>query len=277
MRFGAPVENYSNPAEWIARLREGGYTAAYAPPESSADPALAEEYRAAAERHDIVIAEVGAWSNPVSPDPEERKKALEHCVRQLRLADRLRARCCVNIAGSMGSRWDGYHPDNYTPAAFRRIVETVREIIDRAEPQHTFYTIEMMQWMIPDGPDVYLELIAAVDRPRFAVHSDMVNLVNSPRRYADTGGMIRDCFQKLGPYVKSCHLKDIILVEDGFLHFEETAPGTGALDIAAYLRAAEETSPDLPVMLEHLPMDAYPAAAAHVRSVAAAAGISLKK
>ncbi len=51
----------------------------------------------------IIIAEVGAWSNPMSTDPEEARAALAKCQTQLALAEEIGARCCVNISGSRES------------------------------------------------------------------------------------------------------------------------------------------------------------------------------
>ena len=48
-------------------------------------------YRDAADDADIIIAEVGAWSNPLSSDPEVRAAALDKCRSALQLADRIGA------------------------------------------------------------------------------------------------------------------------------------------------------------------------------------------
>ena len=78
-------------------------------PLSSDDPEeKINEYVNAAKSHDLLIAEVGIWRNAMSPDPEERKKQRDYCVRELQLADRIGARCAVNVAGAVGSRWDGH-------------------------------------------------------------------------------------------------------------------------------------------------------------------------
>jgi hypothetical protein len=47
-----------------------------------------------------VIAEVGTWSNPISPNEKQRNAAIKKCRDQLALAERIGASCCVNIAGS---------------------------------------------------------------------------------------------------------------------------------------------------------------------------------
>ena len=101
MRLGGPVSSGNHdPEEWIAALRREGYRAAVCPLEENVEETAIREYRLAAERHDIRIAEVGAWSNPISPDEDIRRQALAYCKRRLHLADLIGARCCVNISGS---------------------------------------------------------------------------------------------------------------------------------------------------------------------------------
>jgi sugar phosphate isomerase/epimerase len=233
-------------------------------------------YREAADRADLVIAEVGAWSNPMSPDAGVRRAAIARCKASLALADRIGARCCVNIAGSRGEQWDGPHPDNLTEATFDAIVETVRGIIDDVKPTRTFYTLETMPWMYPDSAESYERLIRAVGRQAFGVHLDPVNLVNSPERFFRNGELIRDCFRRLGPHIRSCHLKDIALSGKLMVHLDEVRPGLGSLDYRAFLTEANRLDPNLPVMLEHLPSDEeYALAASHVRSVANEIGVAL--
>ncbi len=277
MRLGGPIfRDWSDPAEWAAAVKASGYSAAYCPVQDAPDETAVEAYRQAAERQDIVIAEVGAWSNPISPDEGTRRAALELCRERLALADRIGARCCVNIAGSRGRKWDGPDPRNLSPDTFDLIVESVREIIDGVRPSRAFYTLETMPWAFPDSPDSYLDIIKAVDRPQFAVHLDPVNLVCSPQRYYATGALIRECFRTLGSFIKSCHAKDIILREQLTVHLDEVRPGLGGLDYRTFLTELERLDADTPLMLEHLSSaEEYGLAAAHIRSVAQDAGVTI--
>jgi len=143
-------------------------------------------YARAAREADLTIAEVGAWSNPISPHEQTRKEALALCKERLALADEIGTRCCVNIAGSRAERWDG-------------------------------------------------------------------------------------------PWLKSCHAKDIALSDRLTVHLDEVRPGTGALDYEAFLRGVDRLDPDMPVMLEHLPTPQdYELAAAFVRSTAERIGVALR-
>jgi sugar phosphate isomerase/epimerase len=268
MRLGGPnIGTYTDPESWSQAVRQVGYSAAYCPVQADADAVVIQAYAQAAQSADIIIAEVGVWNNPLSPNEAERQAALAKCQRQLALADEIGARCCVNIAGSRGEQWDGPHPDNLTVATFDLIVESVRTIIDAVQPKRTYYTLETMPWAYPDSADSYLRLIAAIDRPRFAVHLDPVNLINSPWRYFNTAAVIRDCVEKLGPHIKSCHAKDIVMSSKLTVHLDEVRPGLGMLAYPVLLHAMHNL--DVPVMLEHLDSaDAYQQAAAYVRQVA---------
>lgn len=277
MRLGGPVFAKSDsPESWADAVVAGGYRAAYCPIGPEAASETVQAYAAEARKADIVIAEVGAWSNPLSPDAATAEAAIEKCKASLALADRIGARCCVNIAGSRGKKWDGPDAADLTDGTFDMIVAVVRDIIDAVNPARSFYTLETMPWMYPDSPDAYLRLIKAIDRKAFAVHLDPVNLVSSPQRYFATGRLIKECFAKLGAHIKSCHAKDILLRENLTVHLDEVRPGQGHLDYPAFLGGLNRLDADMPLMLEHLPNeDEYRAAAAHVRSVAAQEGIAL--
>jgi sugar phosphate isomerase/epimerase len=277
MRLGSPIfEKYDTAEEWVAILRRAGFRAAYCPVESGASPDRVREFANAAARAEIVIAEVGAWSNPLSPDDAIRKPALEKCQKALALAEEIGARCCVNIAGSRGAKWDGPCSEDLTPATFDLIVASVREIVDAVRPTRTFYTLEPMPWMFPDSAESYLELLRAVDRPGLGVHFDPVNLINSPERYFRNGAFVRDFVAKLGPRIRSVHAKDILLQDRLTVHLDEVRPGLGQLDYPAFLGAVESLGGDVPVLLEHLPKaEDYVAAAEYVRGVAREAGIGM--
>lgn len=277
MRLGGPIfEDSSTPEKWAAAAQALGYRALQCPVGLDATNDEIAAYAAVARRADLVIAEVGAWSNPLADDEATRRAALAKCCQALDLADRIGARCCVNIAGSRGAKWDGPHPANLSEETFDMIVATTRSIIDTVRPMRTYYTLETMPWIFPDSPESYLRLIDAIDRPQCAVHLDPVNMINSPERIYNTTAFLRHCFALLGPHIKSCHAKDIALSDHLTVHLDEVRPGLGALDYATYLRELNELDSDTPLYIEHLPnAEEYAAAAAHIRASAQQEGIAL--
>jgi sugar phosphate isomerase/epimerase len=128
----------------------------------------------------------------------------------------------------------------------------------------------MMPWSLPDGPDAYLELIRAVDRRPFAVHLDVCNVINSPTRFYNNKAVIEECFRKLGPWIVSCHAKDLAWIPEYNVHFAEVVPGRGEIDYAAYLQQLSRLAVDAPLMLEHLKSaEEYDEGRAYIQRIAA--------
>ncbi len=254
IRLGGPIFLKSDdPRELAREHRRLGYSAAYCPNANPDDTARIRQIEQAFAAENVVIAEVGAWKNMLDPDGDKRRENVRYVVQRLALAEAVAARCCVDIAGSYNSRiWYGPDPKNLTKEFFDATVENCRRVIDEIKPKRTRFTIEMMGWSIPDGPDSYLKLIKAVDRKPFAVHMDVCNGINSPQRFYRSGDFIRECFRKLGPWIMSCHAKDLEWVVEMNVHFKETIPGRGQVDYRAYLSELARLPAGAPLMLEHL-------------------------
>jgi len=109
------------------------------------------------------------------------------------------------------------------------------------------------------------------------VHLDPVNIINSPARYYHNAGVLRECFEKLGPWIISCHAKDILIRDDLIVHLDEMRPGLGRLDYRVFLQELNRLPGDIPLMLEHLPGEEYALAREYVLSMAEELGISFHK
>ena len=278
VRLGGPVFLQSDdPAQLAREHRRLGYSAAYCPAGQAADTARIEAIRQAFSRENVVIAEVGAWKNMLEPDSRVRHSNLDYVTERLSLADMVGARCCVDIAGSYNAKyWYGMHRGNLSPEFFDATVENVRHVIDLVKPKRTRFTIEMMPWSLPDGPDSYVELIKVVDRSAFGVHLDVCNVINSPARFYNNKTMIEECFRKLGQWITSCHAKDLAWVPEYNIHFAEVVPGRGEIDYATYLKELSKLTIDAPLMLEHLKDAAeYDEGRAYIQRVASNEAISL--
>jgi sugar phosphate isomerase/epimerase len=171
----------------------------------------------------------------------------------LALADEIGARCCVDIAGSFNAEiWYGPHPDNLSPRFFDAVVENARKIIDAVKPKRAKLCYEMMGWALPDSADSYVDMIKAVDRDGFGVHLDPCNIINSPARYYRNRELLDECFDKLGPWIVSCHAKDVTWDVEMQIHFREVVLGTGTLDYATYLKRLAALPQSPPLMVEHM-------------------------
>lgn len=276
MRLGASYRPSLDNPEEIARFYvDSGYSAAVCPTVSVDQPERMRAIVNAFARHNILLAEVGAWNNMMDIDPAKRAANLQANIERLALADAMGVRCCVNIAGSYNAaRWDGPHPANLSAEAFELTVQNVRTIIDAVKPKRSFYAIEPMPWVIPDGPDSYVDLVQAVERKQFAVHLDPVNWISSPQRYFQNASLLRECFAKLGQWIVSCHGKDTMLSDRLTTQIAEIRPGLGALDYTVYLHELNRLPADTPLIIEHLPAEDYPPARDYVLAVAKQAGLA---
>jgi len=276
VRLGGPIFLKSeDPRELAREHRRLGYSAAYCPAATVENSALIAEIQKAFAAENVVIAEVGAWVNMLDPDAEKRRANLQYVTDRTALAEAVGARCCVDIAGSYDPKiWYAPNPRNLSREFLDATVENCRHVIDAVKPTRTKFTIEMMGWNLPDGPDTYLELIRAVDRPAFGVHMDVCNGINSPTRYYRNSEFIAECFRKLGPWIASCHAKDLEWKVELNVHFQEVVPGRGQVDYAAYLRELSKLERDAPLMLEHLKTaEEYEEGKKYIQKVAAGIGV----
>lgn len=278
VRLGGPIFLKSeDPAELAREHRRLGYSAAYCPPAKAEDDVRVATIEKAFAAENVTIAEVGAWVNMLDPDAAKRRANLQYVVQRMALADAVGARCCVDIAGSYHRTvWYGPHPKNLSPEFFDATVENCRHVIDAINPKRTKFTIEAMGWSLPDGPDSYLKLIRAVDRPAFGVHLDVCNVINSPERFYRNGEVIADCFRKLGPWIVACHAKDLAWIVELNVHFQEVIPGRGEIDYRTYLTELSRLPTETPLMLEHLKTaEEYEEGRRYIQKVAADSGVSL--
>lgn len=247
---------HTDPHDWALKHKRLGLECVNFPVDHTAGEEVFMAYKEAADEAGLMIAEVGVWRNTLARDLEERERWIRYAIGQLEMADRIGARCCVNVVGTpYGPRWDGGYRGNYSPELWKMAVDMIRRIIDSVRPKHTKYSIESMPWMIPDSPDQYLRLIEDVDRDEFGAHLDVVNMITSPERYFFNDLFIEECFEKLDGRICSCHLKDVLLKQEYTFQLEECACGQGTLDIGRYADLASAQDPDMPMIIEHLDTD----------------------
>ena len=201
------------------------------------DTARVRAIQSAFARHDVVIAEVGRWCNLLDADPDKRRANLALVTDGLALAEAIGARCCVDIAGSFSQRvWFGPHPENLSQEFFDAAVENARKIIDAVKPTRAKFCYEMMGWALPDSPDTYLEADQGGRPPGVRRAPRPVQPGQLAQRFYHNTDLLNECFDKLGPWIVSCHAKDLTWDVEMNVHFREVHPGTGSLDYTTYLK-----------------------------------------
>ena len=291
MRLGAPfaAEVFAGETDDPAALAKGhrakGYGAAFCPEISLKDPGHIRAVETAFAAEDVLIAELHGLTsfedagNLIDPDSEKRAAWHEHLCERFAQADEVGARCFLEMPGTCDpNSFHMPHPNNLTDECRDMIVERVREVIDAVRPRRTKFALEMMPFIHPSDPDSYVELLKAVDRESFGVHLDPVNILNSPDRCFNNGKLIKECFDKLGGAILSCHVKDVTLLPTAFpLGIEQCRTGTGLVDYRTYLSELNRLPPDTPLMTEPMPgleEYEYDLARDYITGVAAEMGLS---
>ncbi|MGN1052382.1 MAG: sugar phosphate isomerase/epimerase family protein [Candidatus Scatosoma sp.] len=255
MKLGiAKALAHNSAQEWAKKHVNSGLSAVVFPISCNAEKQKIIDYKRAADDYGLMIAEVGAWCNLLDRNPEKAKANLDYSMRTMEMADKIGAKCVVNISGSMsGEFWDGGAKENYSQETFDKVVEIIRQIISVSDKCP--FSLEPMPWMIPYDADNYLAMIQAVNDDRFAVHMDAVNMICSPTKYFFQKEFLKDVFDKLGNRIVSAHIKDLKLSNRLTFRLEECAPLDGGFETAFYLQELEKLNSDMPVMIEHLEKD----------------------
>jgi len=99
------------------------------------------------------------------------------------------------------------------------------------------------------------------------------NMINSPSKYYNNGDLIKECFEKLGPYIKNCHAKDIKLRDAYTIHFDDVALGSRGVDFKTFLTCLSKFK-DIPLIMEHMTTNnEYEKAAITIRTICGTTGI----
>ena len=254
MRLGGPIfTKFVGVEQEISLYKQLGFGAAYC--RTIEDVSLRNEYKVAHSENNIVLAEYGAYCiNILDTDKILRRNNFDEICRRLEYADEMGVRCCVMHGGSVETGgWGDANPLNISEKSFAETVTIVQNIVDRVMPKTTKLVMETESYLLPDNPQVYARLIEAIDRSSFAVHLDPINIISSPRRYYNNTQFIKTCFAILGPWIVSCHAKDLNMPpKHPTVQINETFIGDGILDYNTYLSEIEKMSHPPTLMIEHL-------------------------
>ncbi len=246
-----------------------GYRAAYTPSVRLADRDRLAEIRDEFAAQDVTLAEVQCWNNLLDPDEDVRKANREAVVEALAVADEVGAVCAIDTVGSYARESLNHHnPRNFSEDAFDAAVEMARYFLDTVQPSKSYFTYEVLAMHIVDDPEVVERLVQAVDRDRFGVHLDLVNLISCPRKYWDNGALMEECVRRFGPHIVAAHAKDVYMEDNcDTVRISEVRPGLGNIDYQTYLRCLDELPQTVTLMLEHLSTEEeYRAAHEYIRS-----------
>ena len=229
----------------------------------------AHEIRDAFRDANLPVIAVSGYTNFIHPDPDIRKRNINYLKMMLRYARDLG---CPYVGSETGtdnleSDWV-WHDMNASPKVYDETIEIIRDLAEFAGQWGSTFIVE-------NYVNNVIGSVEQVERMFKDVNSKHLGLICDPTNYfdentiKDVDGTINKIFDRLSPYMKIAHAKDIKLATDtGEKHadidadashsfrgsggVELPAAGLGILNYELYVKRLAEEHPNIPLIIEHL-------------------------
>ena len=212
-------------------------------------PGYAHYIRSVFEKHQIRIAILGCYINPVHPDREIRDRMLSSFEEHLRFARDFNCSLVGTETGSCNPDCS-WHPDTSKPQTFDLFCQSIERLLNTAEKcgsmvgveavadQHTVSSIEIME-----------KLVEKLKSPALKVIYDPVNLIPEKGLTEPQETFFARAFSAFGPHIAAIHSKDFRM---GGNKKTGTLPaGTGEMDYASFLKLLIKQKPGIDILLEN--------------------------
>lgn len=211
------------------------------------------------------------------PDAATREAAVTSVVRGMPTAAALGAQHYLFRPGSLNPNgaWTS-HRDNYLPESMTRLIETLKPIAEQAERHELTLVMETHAVSIMDSPETCRDVVERVGSDSLRIVMDFVNHFQTLRQVYDSAARLNHIFDVMGPVAPMAHLKDIRVQNGLVLHLDEEVPGEGELELGVALKRFNTMYPDGYGLIEHLPVEKIPLAAANVRQIANENGVQIQ-
>ena len=265
-------------AETVKKLRDDGYAGAVTSPEpwNTMKDSELRELRAALSQHDVVVFEIGGYTNMLHPDPAERQKNLKHLAMCIETADKIGCPMVGTISGSLDPKdFFNVHPENWTEKTWKVLVDGVKQVLRDTSGCKAAIGMEAQVTTNIDGPRAHKRLMDNVGDPRCAVNLDPTNMI-SLANYYHTTKLLNECFDLLGERILGAHAKDTYIIPDQqTVHVQEVCSGRGVMDYETFLVRLSRMKWPRTLLPEHVPADQLPEAKAYIEKVAAKVGVKI--
>lgn len=209
------------------------------------NPGMAKQIREAFYKENVFISVLGCYINPVTPDEKARREQLERFKEHIRFARDFGCSIVATETGSLNHDWS-YTPENSSPKAFEKIVESTAELVREAEKFGVIVCIEGVTTHTVSTPQIMKRVLDEVNSNNLQVLFDPVNLLdaNNASRQRE---MISEAFNLFGDRINIIHAKDFI-IEDGV---KKGVPiGKGILDYPFLLKFVKQQKPGIEILIE---------------------------
>jgi sugar phosphate isomerase/epimerase len=213
----------------------------------------------------ISIAGLAGYRNLVAPDPAKRRANIDFIARCLELASRFGTSVVATETGTRHPEGDWTDsPDNWRPETWELLDDAIAELVPVAERSGAILALEASVKNVLRTTGQLTGLLERFPSPHLQVVCDPYNYLSShvlPARERLTA----DFLDRFEDRFVLAHLKD---VDPGGAEVGTGEFGTGVFPQHIYLEFLGARRTDLPLILEHLPLDHVPEASRRVRELA---------
>jgi sugar phosphate isomerase/epimerase len=232
--------------------------------ECLAQPGRVPDVRGRLEEAGVSVVGLAGYRNLVAPDPDTRRANVDFLARCLELASSFGTSVVATGTGTRSRDGDWIDsPDNWRADAWELVDDAVAELLPVAERSgailalegsvnHVLRTDGQVTGMLERFPSQHLQLV--LDPYNYLSHHLLPSQTRVTKAFLD----------RFEHRFVIAHLKD---VDPGGADVATIEFGTGAFSQAPYLEFLATRRPDLPLILEHLPMEHVSAAVARVRDM----------
>ena len=271
--------------EMVKRVRDHGYTAANGHSSMGkrnkwldASDSEVRELKDALKRYDVDYYDIMVWTNLIHPDEKKRQANLKYVCEAFEAADRTGVRSITGVTGSMAPGDYGMHalmhPDNCTKEAWNRSVQSIRQILRDTSGCKTVWGMEQCITTNVNSPLATKCILEDIGDSRCKCVLDVTNMI-SLDTYYHSSELIDEVFDLLGEDIVGCHAKDYKLNARMLVDLVEVPPGKGIQDYETYLVRLSRLKWPRTLMLEHFPVEEYPAAKAFIEKTALDTGVAI--
>lgn len=203
-----------------------------------------EEIKKAFQGLDFMM--LGAYFNPVHPDPKEVELGIKTFKDMLYSAQLLRADSVGSETGSyMGSPWN-YVPENHTETALNRVIDVFRGLVEVAKEYDQTIAIEGAYQHVAYNPLRVKHIVDAIGSPHLKVVVDLYNFLNI-QNHQDHIQILDESIQLLKNKIIIFHLKDY-MVEGNSL--KQVGLGKGLMNYPVIIERIKKHCPSAHLIFE---------------------------
>jgi sugar phosphate isomerase/epimerase len=227
-------------------------------------PTVADRARSQLDEHGLSVPALAGYRNLVAPDRQTRATNIAYIARCLELAPAVGSYVVCTETGTRhpDSDWTDT-PSNRGDEAWRLLDDALERLVPVAESAGTIVALEAHVKNVLKTREQLLGILERFPTEHLQVVCDPYNYLSSdllPEQERVTQGLL----ERFEDRFVIAHLKD---VDAGGAEVGSPELGTGVFDQQPYLEFLRTRRPDLPLVLEHLPLEHIPDAMRRVRDL----------